>query len=118
MRLTASVQYFMAALIAFISSTGFWAYLQRKNLRKTATTRLLLGLAYDKIITLGMKYIERGWISKDEYEDFRKYLYEPYSEFGGNGVAERIMNEVQRLPLRSNSPIEAVIDEKNKQREI
>jgi hypothetical protein len=28
-----------------------------------------------------------------------KYLVEPYSEFGGNGLAEKIVNEVKNLPV-------------------
>jgi hypothetical protein len=60
-----------------------------------------MGLAYDKITHLGMSYIERGWISKDEYEEFRKYLFDPYKDNGGNGVAEAIMNQVSQLPMRS-----------------
>lgn len=60
-----------------------------------------MGLAYDKITHLGMKYIERGWISKDEYEDFRKYFYEPYKDFGGNGVGDKVMQEINTLPFKS-----------------
>ena len=28
-----------------------------------------------------------------------KYLVDPYLEFGGNGLAERIVDEVKRLPV-------------------
>lgn len=83
------------------ASSGFWAWLMRKTQNKSSVEKLLLGLAYDKIIHRGMQYIDRGWISKDEYEEFRKYLYEPYIEVGGNGVAQRIMEDVARLRLRS-----------------
>lgn len=64
-----------------------------------------MGLAYDKIQQLGMGYIDRGWISVAEYEDFRKYLYEPYRDFGGNGVAEQVMLQVSALPMRSTREI-------------
>lgn len=84
-----------------IASTGFWAWLQKRDNSKDAMTRLLMGLAYDKIQQLGMSYIHRGWISVSEYEDFRKYLFEPYKDFGGNGVAEQIMHQVSNLPMRS-----------------
>lgn len=47
-----------------------------------------------------MEYIKRGWITKDEYEDLRDYLYKPYKELGGNGSAERIMLEVDKLEIR------------------
>lgn len=82
-----------------MASSGFWAYLQRKDSLKGAHTQLLLGLAHDRIIALGMKYIERGYLTKDEYEDLMKYLYKPYSEFGGNGLAEKVMADVMRLPI-------------------
>jgi hypothetical protein len=82
------------------ASSGFWAYLQKRDTRRDATTQLLLGLAHDRIIYLGMSYIDRGWISKDEYEDIMKYLYVPYSSFGGNGLAEKIMADVKSLPMR------------------
>lgn len=85
------------------ASSGFWAYLQRRDTQKSATTQLLLGLAHDRIIFLGMKYLDRGWITKDEYEDFIKYLWNPYATFGGNGLAEKIMADVQKLPIRGET---------------
>ena len=87
---------FLASLLA---SAGFWAFVQKKTDVKTAHTKLLLGLACDRIITLGMKYIERGMITTDELENVDKYLYKPYSDLGGNGLAERIMNDVRKLPI-------------------
>lgn len=94
----------MTTLITIVASvgasSGFWAYLTNRNGKKSATTRLLLGLAHDRIIFLGMSYVDRGYVSKDEYEDFLKYLYEPYSEFGGNGLAEKVKSEVDKLPWR------------------
>lgn len=29
---------------------------------------MLIGLAHDRIVYLGMSYIDRGWITQDEYE--------------------------------------------------
>jgi hypothetical protein len=93
-----------AAIVAFTAigaSSGFWAYILQRNIAKSASSRLLMGLAYDKIMHLGMQYIERGWISRDEFEDFRNYLFDPYKAMGGNGVAERIMQEVSSLRIQS-----------------
>ena len=84
---------------AFIASSGFWAYINSRNNKHDNKTKLLIGLGHDRIIFLGMKYIERGWITKDEYENIHDYLYIPYKEAGGNGSAERIMTEVQKLPI-------------------
>lgn len=101
--MTSLIQAIIVSVASVVASSGFWAYLQRKDKAKTETTRLLMGLAYDKLTHLGLSYIERGWISKDEYEEYRKYLYEPYRDLGGNGVGERIMQEVSGLPLRSHT---------------
>lgn len=49
-----------------------------------------------------MVYIERGSITQDEFENLYEYLYKPYVEMGGNGSAKRIMEEVQRLPIRKS----------------
>ena len=69
------------------------------------------------IIDAGMMYIKRGWISKDEYSDFEKYLYDPYEKTGGNGLAHRVYEEVQKLPIRdARSPDDIVLEQKNKER--
>ena len=65
-----------------------------------AERKLLVGLAHDRIIHLGMVYIDRGYITQDEYENLQVYLYEPYAEMGGNGSAKRVMEEVRKLPIR------------------
>lgn len=89
-----------------MASTGFWALLQKKQEYKSATTQLVLGLSHDRIVTLGTKYIKRGWVSSDEYRNYIKYLYEPYSAFGGNGLAMKIKQEVDKLPLSPHMPTE------------
>lgn len=89
----------VSVISATLTSSGVWAYIMARKEGKSATSRLLMGLAYDKIIWLGMAYLDKGSITKDEYEDFSKYLYEPYIELGGNGIAKRIMEEVSKLPL-------------------
>ena len=91
----------ITALVSILASSGFWAWIQSRDTTRTATSKLLMGLAYDKLVTLGLQYIERGSINKDELEEFRKYLYEPYKALGGNGVGERIAEEVLRLPLQN-----------------
>lgn len=85
--------------LSVMSSSGFWAYMNNRSAKKKAETQLLLGLAHDRIIFLGESYLRRGSITKDEYEDFRKYLYDPYENFGGNGLAEKMMEAVNKLPM-------------------
>ena len=91
----------ITVFVTVLASNGFWAILQKKFDRNSTEKKLLVGLAHDRIIYAGKGFITRGWITYDEYEDFMKYLYEPYTEYGGNGVAERISDEVKKLPLKA-----------------
>lgn len=90
----------VTVFIATLASTGFWSFIQSKSNKKSNTDELILGLAHDRIVSLGSEYLKRGWISNYEYDNFIKYLYDPYKEFGGNGLAEKIKNEVEELPIR------------------
>ena len=93
------LQMAVTVICAVLASSGFWAYLQARHEKKDAKTKMLLGLGHDRIVALAMSYIERGWITQDEYEDLNKYLYNPYREMGGNGPAERLMTEIKKLPI-------------------
>ncbi len=92
----------MAIVCTLLASSGFWSYLLRKQKTESAETKLMIGLGHVKIIDLCMKYIERGYITKDEYDSLNKYLYIPYKELGGNGTAERMMEEVAKLPIKEH----------------
>ena len=90
-------------LITIITSVfvffGLWAFIQSRRDKKDARNELLVGLAHDRIISLGMNYIERGEITRDEYENLHDYLYVPYQKMGGNGSAARVMAEVEKLKI-------------------
>ena len=102
--------------VAIVGAGGFWSYLNSRDKVKKATLRLLLGLAHDRIIFLGTKYIDNKTITTDEYEDLMKYLWEPYSEFGGNGLAERVVHEVKNLPIKGMvNPVIRKIEENHEQ---
>lgn len=77
-----------------LASSGFWAFVQKRRTSNNAERELLIGIAHDRIMYLGGKYIERGWCTQDEYENLKVYLYTPYTKAGGNGSAERIMKDV------------------------
>lgn len=91
----------VAIVVAALGSTGLWSFFATKKKTETAERKLLVGLAHDRIVYLGMKYVERGEITRDEYENLNDYLYKPYAEAGGNGSAQRVMEEVRRLPLHN-----------------
>lgn len=93
----------MSIVAAIFASTGFWAFLtyliQRKDTRDSAEAQMLKGLGHDRICHLGETYVARGYITKDEYENLHDYLFLPYKKLGGNGTAEKVMKEVEKLPL-------------------
>jgi hypothetical protein len=103
----------IAATSGVITSSGLWAFVQSRTNHHNAHFKLLMGLAYDKIITVGMSFIQRGWVTKDEYEEYLKYLVEPYKALGGNGVADRIAAQVAALPFRTIPFSEIVIKGNN-----
>ena len=99
-------------IVALLTSSAIWGVVSKVVLKRMeqadkrsraddAERKMLVGLAHDRIIHLGMVYIERGRITQDEYENLQVYLYEPYEEIGGNGSAKRVMEEVRKLPIIS-----------------
>lgn len=92
----------VAIMVSIIGSSGIWAIVLRIMDKKDLKSQMLIGLGHDRIIELGMHYIKRGWITEDEYENLHDYLYIPYSKMGGNGSAERIMEEVKKLEIRDS----------------
>lgn len=100
------VQMLITVICSIAASSGFWAFIQNKRDKKDIRREMLVGLAHTRIIEMGMKYVERGYILEDEYEDLYEYLYKPYSAMGGNGSAERVMKEVQKLEIRKYHPHE------------
>lgn len=84
-----------------LASSGLWAYIMNRSDKKNVQTEMLLGLAHDRIMHLGMVYIDRGYITRSEYENLHEYLYKPYQKMGGNGSAKRVMTEVDNLPIKT-----------------
>lgn len=90
---------FVTILVSVLASSGVWAVVMKVMDKKDVRTQMLVGLGHDRIMYLGMHYIERGWITRDEYENLVDYLYKPYEMMGGNGSAKRVIEEVKKLPL-------------------
>lgn len=91
----------VSIVCSVLASSGFWAYLQSRSHKDSAERKMILGLGHDRIMWLGMHYINRGYITKDEFENLHDYLYIPYRDCGGNGSAEHVMDQVKRLPVRA-----------------
>jgi len=97
------VQIVLTVFSSVLASSGLWAYIAKRRESKDIKTELLVGIAHDRITWLGMHYIKRGYITRDEYENLHDYLYAPYAKMGGNGSAKRIMAEVDKLDIREHS---------------
>lgn len=106
------LQVIIAILGSFLASSGLWACVlkaqehrykksEEESRKEDAMQQMLKGLGHDRIMELGTAYIERGSISKDEYENLNDYLYKPYKLLHGNGSADRIMREIEKLPIHS-----------------
>lgn len=94
----------LISVIAIFASSGFWAFLtsvfvNRKE-KKSGQNQMLLGLAHDRIYALCKKYVKRGWLTTEEYDNLQ-YLYQPYLQMGGNGTGKKLMGEVEKLPIKS-----------------
>lgn len=98
----------VTVVCAVMASSGFWTWFNNRNSHSeekermaAAQAEMLVGLAHDRIVTKGMQYIDRGYITKEEYENMETYLFKPYKKLGGNGSAQKIMEEINKLPIKS-----------------
>ena len=90
---------FVTILVSVLASSGVWAVVMKVMDKKDVRTQMLIGLGHDRIMYLGHSYIQRGYITSEEYENLVDYLYKPYELMGGNGSAKRVIDEVKKLPL-------------------
>lgn len=81
-----------------LSGPGIWAWAKTRTTRNKSEDRLLLQVAKNQLVTQGHKYLKRGYITMDEYEEYEAE-YQVYSDLGGNGLARRIFEQVYELPM-------------------
>lgn len=90
------------AVTAALGGSGIWAWAKSRADRNDNAGKLLLAVSRNQLIALGRTYIERGYIMMDEYEEYEEE-YKIYSDLGGNGLARRIFEQVDDLPMMPNS---------------
>jgi len=93
------VELLITMFTAVAASSGFWLYIDKTRSKKDAMNRLMIGLAHNEIITMSKRYIKRKFITVDEHENLCEFLYKPYKDLGGNGSADRLIQEVNSLPI-------------------
>ena len=94
-----SLKIILTIIGSVLASSGFWSFIQSRRDKKDTRTQMLIGLAHDRIMYLGTHYLDRGYITHDEYENLHDYLYIPYAKMGGNGSAAHVMERVDKLPI-------------------
>ena len=113
------IQAVVSVLTAVLASGGLWSFLSKKQEirfeelerkrkeeaeaeeKNDVKTKLLVGLAHDRLIYLTNKYLEEGWVSSENFENLM-YMYEPYIQGGGNGAVKRNMEKVEKLPPKTS----------------
>jgi len=98
-----TIESIITIVVSVLASSGFWAFVQYLMGRNDASSKLLLGIAHDRIMFLSRQYIERGYITPEEYENLIVYLYDPYIQRGGNGsVKHMVEDKVKQLPMQKH----------------
>ena len=101
MDLTKVAEFSNPLLSAVLSSPGIWAWAKTKTDRNSNAEKLLLAVSRNQLIALGRIYIDRGYVTMDEYEEYERE-YQIYSSLGGNGLARRLFEQVDDLPMTPN----------------
>ena len=94
-----TTQVILTIITALLTSSGLWAFLGSRLEKNSAERELIVGIAHIELVFFGMQFLERGWITRDEYETMQD-LYKPYVKLGGNGSGRKIMKEIENLPIR------------------
>lgn len=95
-------------LVAVFASTGFWSLVQyiiglvkEKKSGDSSEKKLLVALSHDRIVFLSKNALKDGYISQDDYDNLAQ-ITQPYFEAGGNHLAKKYWDEVQKLPIKDD----------------
>lgn len=105
------MQTILLALFSAFLGSGFMGFIQflitrhdnknnKEDARIEAIASAVRGLDHDRLYYLAEKYIEKGEITTDEYNNLSEYIYKPYKQLGGNGTGDRLMGQIEKLPFK------------------
>lgn len=101
MDLTKIAEFTNPLITTVLSGPGIWAWAKTRTQRNDSEDELLLQVAKNQLVAQGREYMKRGYITMDEYEEYESE-YQVYSRLGGNGLARRIFEQVDDLPMMPN----------------
>lgn len=96
----------ITVILACIGSTGLFSFVQFiittiiESRKPSDEKELLLAIAHNHICFLCSKAIEKQYITQDEYDSILQ-LYIPYSKAGGNHLAKKYFEAVEKLPIKN-----------------
>lgn len=102
MDLTKVAEFTNPLITTVLSGPGIWAWAKTRTQRNDSEDKLLLQVAKNQLVSQGREYLKRGYITMDEYEEYESE-YQVYSNLGGNGLARRIFEQVDELPMTPNN---------------
>ena len=74
-------------------------FLKQHYSDKSASTKAMKILLRAQIYELHARYMERGYVEPQELYEFTE-LYHVYKAFKGNGTAEHMVLDVNKLPIK------------------
>ena len=110
------MQTITTAVVSALTSSGFVSlvlyFLQRRDKKKekeesmeSATSKMLLGLGHDRILSITDRLVKRGSITLKEKRNL-EYLWKPYNDLGGNGDCKIGYDACQKLQVVSEEAAE------------
>ena len=110
------MQTIITAVVSALTSSGVVSlvlyFLQRRDKKKekeesmeSATSKMLLGLGHDRILSITDRLVKRGSITLKEKRNL-EYLWKPYNDLGGNGDCKIGYDACQKLPVVSEEAAE------------
>lgn len=101
MDLTKVIEMANPLVTTVLSGPGIWAWVKTRTQRNTSEAKLLLQVSKNQLVSQGREYLNRGYITMDEYEEYESE-YQVYRALGGNGLAQRVFKQVDELPILPN----------------
>lgn len=102
MDLTKAAELANPVITTLLGGSGIWAWAKAKADHNNNAAKLLLAVSKNQLVELGRTYIDRGYVTIDEYEEYEAE-YQIYSALGGNGLARRMFEQVDELPMMPNN---------------
>lgn len=96
----------ITVILACMGSTGLFSLVQFiittiiESRKPSEEKKLLLAIAHNHICFLCSKAIEKQYVTQDEYDSILQ-LYMPYRQAGGNHLAKKYFDTVEKLPIKN-----------------